>query len=120
MQFQEYIPGTDYRVHVVGQRVFASEIETSSTDYRYVEKNQFRNIRPVEFSPDLQEKCITLTKGLELVFAGIDLRRSLDGSYVCFEVNTSPAFLFYESQTGQRIGQAVADLLFQGQEVRSL
>ncbi len=119
VQFQEYIPGIDFRVHVVGSRVFASQIETSSTDYRYVEKNHFRNIRAVELSSELQEKCVALTKGLGLVLAGIDLRRTFDGDYVCFEVNTSPAFMFYESQTGQRIGAAVAELLFQGQCVES-
>ncbi len=114
VQFQEFIPGIDFRVHVVGRRVFASQIETSSTDYRYVDTDGFRRIRAVEFSPELQEQCVALTEGLGLVLAGIDLRRTMDGQYYCFEVNTSPAFTFYEGQTGQRIGEAVAELLYKG------
>lgn len=114
VQFQEYISGIDFRVHVVGKRVFASEIETSSTDYRYVETDGFRRIRAADLTLELQDKCVALTERLGLVLAGIDLRRTLDGEYYCFEVNTSPAFNFYESQTGQRIGEAVAELLYRG------
>lgn len=33
-QFQEFVPGDDYRVHVVGSRVFATRITSSATDYR--------------------------------------------------------------------------------------
>ena len=114
VQFQKYIPGIDIRVHVVGKRVFASQIETSATDYRYSEAESFRAIRGIELPVDLQEKCVTLTEGLGLSLAGIDLRRTLEGEYYCFEVNTSPAFNFYEDQTGQRIGDALADLLCRG------
>lgn len=114
VQFQEYIPGIDIRVHVVGTRVFASQIETRSTDYRYTDQESFRTIRAVDLPMDLQEKCVTLTEGLGLRLAGIDLRRTLDGEYLCFEVNTSPAFPFYEKQTGQRIGEALVDMLCRG------
>lgn len=114
VQFQEYIPGIDFRVHVVGRRVFASQVETSSTDYRYVETDGFRRIRAADLPSELEEKCVALAEGLGLVLAGIDLRRTMDGDYYCFEVNTSPAFCFYESQTGQRIGEAVAELLYRG------
>ena len=34
-QFQEWIPGTDVRVHIIGRRVFATEISTEALDYRY-------------------------------------------------------------------------------------
>lgn len=114
VQFQEYIPGIDLRVHVVGKRIFASQIETSSTDYRYTQAESFRSIRPVELSLDLQERCLALVEGLGLFLAGVDLRRTLDGDYYCFEVNTSPAFTFYEQQTGQRIGDALVDMLCRG------
>jgi glutathione synthase/RimK-type ligase-like ATP-grasp enzyme len=47
-----------------------------------------------------------------LPFAGIDLRRrGGDGAWVCFEVNPSPGFSFYESRTGQPIARAVARYL---------
>ena len=114
VQFQEYIPGVDLRVHVVGNRVFASQIETTSMDYRYTDEQSFRTIRAVELPMGLQEQCIGLARGLGLALAGIDLRRTVQGEYYCFEVNTSPAFTFYEEHTGQRIGDALVDMLCRG------
>ena len=46
--------------------------------------------------------------GSSLPLAGIDLRRTPDGRYVCFEVNPSPAFSFYERRTGLPIAHAIA------------
>jgi len=46
-----------------------------------------------------------------LGFAGIDLRRTPDGELICFEVNPSPAFSYYEAQTGQPIAEALAAYL---------
>lgn len=46
-----------------------------------------------------------------LLLAGIALRRTPEGGWVCFEVNPSPGFSFYEEATGQPIAAAVADLL---------
>lgn len=40
--------------------------------------------------------------------AGIDLRRTHDGTWYCFEVNSSPGFSDFEEATGQPIAEAVA------------
>jgi D-alanine-D-alanine ligase-like ATP-grasp enzyme len=54
-----------------------------------------------------------------LLLAGIDLRRTDDGEWCCFEVNPSPGFSFYEDHTGQPIAAAVAELLVAGGRRRS-
>lgn len=41
-------------------------------------------------------------------------RRTPEGDWYCFEVNPSPAFTYYESRSGQPIGNAVARLLAVG------
>ena len=51
---------------------------------------------------------------LGLHVAGIDLRRTDDGRWVCFEVNPSPGFTFYQEETGQPIAEAIARLLAAG------
>jgi hypothetical protein len=40
---------------------------------------------------------------VELAFSGIDLRRSDDGTWFCFEVNPSPGFPYFERSGSQRI-----------------
>jgi glutathione synthase/RimK-type ligase-like ATP-grasp enzyme len=48
-----------------------------------------------------------------LLVSGIDLRVTGKGEWVCFEVNPSPGFTFYEAD-GQPIAAAIADLLLAG------
>lgn len=110
-QFQQYIPGNDIRVHRVGGRLFATEIVASADDYRYVPVNGERTMRPFELPADLAARCLSLANALEMDICGIDLRRTPDGEYYCFEANPIPGYLFYEQYTGQRIGDAIASWL---------
>jgi hypothetical protein len=112
-QFQQYIPGIDYRVHVVGDEVFASEIVSCVADYRYGGDGQV-TMHPFELPRDVADRCVRLAAEIGLVVAGIDLRRNPDGEWYCFEVNPAPAFSFYEDRTGQPIGNAIARLLAAG------
>ena len=115
VQLQEMIPGADLRIHTVGDRLFATEVRSDGADYRYAEReDKQRTMRAVELESGLQTRCLNLAKGLGLSLSGIDLRRTPDGAYYCFEVNTSPGFTFFENYTGQRIGDALADLLCAG------
>ena len=113
-QFQAFVEGTNVRVHTVGDKVFATAIDTEATDYRYAHRQSgdHADLRPVELSDRVAEMCVNLAAGLGLAFAGIDLKITPDHSGVyCFEVNPSPAFSYYESQTEQPISRAVADYL---------
>ena len=109
VQFQALVPGVDMRVHVVGQDVFATEIVSDVTDYRYATKmGGTTTLRAAEIPADLAERCVALTAGLGLRFSGIDLRIGPDGSATCFEVNPSPAYSYYEANTGQPIAASLA------------
>jgi D-alanine-D-alanine ligase-like ATP-grasp enzyme len=55
---------------------------------------------------------------MRLHVAGIDLRRTPDGEWYCFEVNPSPAFLYYETATGLPIAAAIARILAAGEQAR--
>jgi glutathione synthase/RimK-type ligase-like ATP-grasp enzyme len=111
-QFQEYVAGRDYRVHVVGDEVFATEIVSEADDYRYGGRQGFDvELKAYALPDDCAQKCRALAASLALPVAGIDLRRTAEGAWYCFEVNPSPAFSFYESATHQPIAEAIAALL---------
>jgi hypothetical protein len=111
-QFQAYIPGTDYRVHVVGDECFCCEISSTADDYRYAaDAGAGVHVRACRLPEDVLERCRSVTRASELHFAGIDLRRTPAGAWYCFEVNPSPAFSFFENASGQPIADAVARLL---------
>lgn len=109
-QFQEHIPGVDHRVHVVGQAVFACEVQCDADDYRYADGHP-RTLRECPLPSNIGERCIASAAALRLPVCGIDLRRTREGRWYCFEVNPSPAFTFYESATKQPISAAIARLL---------
>jgi hypothetical protein len=111
-QFQAYVAGTDYRVHVVGERVFACEIVSAACDYRYAASQGMEAVlRCTTLPPALAERCQALASALALPVAGIDLRHGADEHWYCFEVNPSPAFTYYQDATGQPIDEAIAELL---------
>jgi glutathione synthase/RimK-type ligase-like ATP-grasp enzyme len=107
-QFQVFVPGTDVRVHVVGDRLFPVEVSSAATDYRYPGEHEVtRTI--TELPDDIAQRCRDAARGLGLPLAGIDLRRTDDGDWYCFEVNPAPAFPYYDLDGG--IARAVAELL---------
>ncbi|MFJ9783087.1 RimK family alpha-L-glutamate ligase [Amycolatopsis sp. NPDC101161] len=111
--FQKHVPGTDVRVHVVGAELFASEVRSDADDYRYARAQGHPPAVLTEtgLPPDVAARCLDLSKRLRLPVAGIDLRRTPDGEWYCFEVNPSPGFTYYETNTGQPIAAAIAGLL---------
>lgn len=111
-QFQVYVPGVDIRVHVVGQKVFATEVRSEAVDYRYAGRDGSSvAMWPVELPADIAAACIELTAALRLKLSGIDLKRTPDGEWYCFEVNPSPAYSFFEELGGQPIAAALVALL---------
>ena len=117
-QFQQYVRGMDVRVHVVGEEVFATEIRSNACDYRYASLGGHDvALAAVAVDRDVADRCRAMAAGMRLAVAGIDLRHTPDDRWVCFEVNPSPAFVYYEEATGQPIAHAVAELLVRGDEM---
>ena len=111
-QFQEHIAGEDVRVHVVDDAVFATCARSRADDYRYASlADAALELAVAEIPAAIADRCRAVSRALGLPVAGIDLRHTPDDRWVCFEVNPSPAFTFYEHATGQPIGAAIARLL---------
>jgi glutathione synthase/RimK-type ligase-like ATP-grasp enzyme len=107
VQFQEYVPGVDVRVHVVGEDVFATCVESGAIDYRYDDSGNSK-MSAITLPDEVCDVCVKLTARLGLELSGIDLRYAEDGRIICFEVNPSPAYSVYEAATGQPIAAAIA------------
>jgi glutathione synthase/RimK-type ligase-like ATP-grasp enzyme len=115
-QFQEYIEGDNVRVHTIGKKIFATKVVSAAVDYRYAsQEGQVLRMESYDLPNDIGEKCMNLTKSLGLVLAGIDLKVTPENDYFCFEVNPSPAFLYYELYTHQPISAAIANELMDRQ-----
>jgi glutathione synthase/RimK-type ligase-like ATP-grasp enzyme len=116
-QFQAYVPGEDVRVHVVGDATFACVIESGAMDYRYAQRQGCEaRLSPLELPRRVSSRCVALARRLHLPFCGIDLRRTPDGRWVCFEVNPMPAYTYFENESGLPISRALINLLSNGLE----
>lgn len=115
VQFQRWIDGGDVRVHVVGDRWFATAIDAAADDYRYASRHGADvAMAPLEIPIELGTRLVGLTQRLGLLVSGIDLRVTDNDEWFCLEVNPSPGFTFYEDATGQPVAEAIADLLARG------
>jgi glutathione synthase/RimK-type ligase-like ATP-grasp enzyme len=115
VQLQRWVDGLDVRVHVVGDRWFATVIESHVDDYRYAAREgEEVSMAPYEIPAALGDRLVALTRRMGLLVSGVDLRLTSNGTWYCFEVNPSPGFTFYEDGTGQPIAEAIAALLMLG------
>ncbi|MGM9474516.1 MvdC/MvdD family ATP grasp protein [Pseudarthrobacter sp. YS3] len=112
--FQQRIDAvSDLRVTVVGNEVFAVEIDKQSDlyphDYRMsMESAEFR---PVQLPEMWVAHLRRLMAELGLVYGAVDLMRLPDGRLVFLEVNPSGEWLFVSDRSGQPITEAMASLL---------
>lgn len=107
VQFQEYVNGTEVRVHVVGTQTYATSIVSDAVDYRY-DRSGGVDMKAVDLPQEISTRCVSLAARLGLELAGIDLCFTHDGRVICYEVNPSPAYIVYEEITGQPISDAIA------------
>jgi glutathione synthase/RimK-type ligase-like ATP-grasp enzyme len=112
-QLQRFVAGVEYRVHAMGERLFAHRIRSDAVDYRY---GGF-TLEPADLPDDVADRCRALTVALGLELAGIDLRFGQDGRWYCWEVNTSPAYSCFDTGDGA-IATALAEHLSQVGEPR--
>jgi glutathione synthase/RimK-type ligase-like ATP-grasp enzyme len=118
-QLQERISGVDVRVHVVGEEFFACEVRCEAVDYRYAHlTGHTTELSRCQLPDDCAERCVALARETQLPLAGIDLRRTKEGEWYCFEINPSPAFTYYQQATGAPIDAAIAKLLATPQHIR--
>ena len=113
VQFQERVRGRDVRVHVVGERALAAIVSSDAVDYRYSRSQTGTDARlePYPLDDELAARCVALATDLGLPFAGVDLKLADDGRVVCFEVNPSPGYSWYEQAAGLPISDALAGWL---------
>lgn len=113
--FQQRLGGTNVRVHVVGDEVFATEIDSAALDYRYAGRSgETSRLRATRLDTATEALCRRATRELGLHFAGLDLMLTDDGRVCCFEANPSPGYSWFQNATGQDIAGALARLLAHG------
>lgn len=118
--FQQYIQKScEYRVTVVGNRVFSCRIssqerEETSTDFRrlvLLERAQMPTHAEASLPAEVEASILKLMKRLDLVFGCVDLICTPDNRFVFLEVNPSGQWQWVERLTGMPISRTLAEVL---------
>lgn len=117
--FQERIsPKTDYRVTVLGERVFAARIEYKAReefiDWRTVDDDIA--FIPCSLPTDVETRCINFVRDAGLCFGAIDLVECDDGFFF-IEINPNGEWGWLQKPVGLPIAEGLCDLLINHDEM---
>ncbi|HEU4655716.1 MAG TPA: hypothetical protein VFS47_17130 [Steroidobacteraceae bacterium] len=113
---QAYVPKrVEIRVTVVGEKVFAAEIHSQSTnrtrfDWRRYDLGSTPH-KPHQLPREIVQRCVDLVKQSRLTYGTIDLILTPDDRYVFLELNSAGEYGWIEQLTGLPISDAIADFL---------
>jgi glutathione synthase/RimK-type ligase-like ATP-grasp enzyme len=106
---------SELRITVVGEKVFAVEIDSQSNakgrdDMHRCQLSDLPK-REINLENKIRNRCVKLTNILGLKYAAIDLVVSKDDHLYFLEVNPTGDWLWIESETGIQITDALVDLI---------
>lgn len=87
---QEYIPGTNVRSYVIGDRIYSAKIHSSEVDFR---SDFDTELEGIEIPGSVKAQCLAVTQGFGMEWTAIDWRLSPAGEYIFLEANFSPMFI---------------------------
>lgn len=125
--FQEYLAKlSEFRVYVIGARVFPFEILSQSDDRTKVDWRNYPlkegpmgaeidydrwRCRAATLPAITERLCLELARALGLRYTAIDIVKTTEGRYIFLEANYGGAFYFIEKVTSTPLSVAIADLL---------
>lgn len=112
--FQEFIPGIDYRVTVIGDQIFPAAIDAREGSYPVDFRINTTGVRitEAELPGNITQHITTLMRRLNLSYGAIDFRLHEEtGEFYFLEINPAGQWLFVEDQTQQPIAETLARFL---------
>jgi len=104
----------DIRVTVVGEKAFPTLIHSQENPETLVDWRRGEKIlehTKINLPSNILDKCINLTKRLNLKFGAIDLILDRHGEYIFLEINPNGQWAWIEKQTGYQISDEITNLL---------
>lgn len=111
--FQKYVNKEyEIRVTVVGEKVFSAKINSQiSNDTKIDWRKEKMPFEKYDLPKDIQDKCILITKKLQLSFGAIDIIKSTKGEYVFLEINPNGQWAWLETDLGLKISDEIINYL---------
>lgn len=105
----------DVRVTVIGDSVFSVAIHSqhhseTQVDWRSGTRLDLRH-EPIELPDEIVEKCLSLTRALDLRYGAIDLIADVEGQHWFLEINPNGQWAWIERRTGLPLAAAIVNEL---------
>ena len=104
---QEFIPGTNVRTYIIGEKLFNITLESSNVDFR---EDLTTKIYKTPLPHNMRELATTISRKFGLRWAAIDWRFD-NKDYYFLEINPSPMFTTLEKKAAIPISDALTDLM---------
>jgi glutathione synthase/RimK-type ligase-like ATP-grasp enzyme len=111
--FQEYISKEyEIRVTVVGNKVFSAKVNSQSTDETKIDwRKEKIPFEKYDLPKSVSNKCVEITKTLNLSFGAIDLIKNQQGDYVFLEINPNGQWAWLETEAELKISDEIINFL---------
>lgn len=102
----------EIRVTVVGDKVFSAKINSQATNETKIDwRKEKIPFEKYELPKDISDKCIAITKRLNLSFGAIDIIRNQEGEYVFLEINPNGQWAWLEMDVELKISDEIINFL---------
>ncbi len=104
----------DVRVTMVGEKAFATLIDSQSIDETRTDWRRGEHIlthKKIELPDIIVRKCVNLLQKLNLKFGAIDFILDENGNYIFLEINPNGQWAWIEKNTGYEISNEIVNLL---------
>ena len=114
--WQEFIPkAKEWRVTVVGMKVFAVAIYTTNEARNDWRKHQFKRdavtFKTEKLPQDIEEKCLAMLQSMNLKYGAFDFIEGTNGIFTFLEVNLNGQYQWLVDELELPIAKAVSDEL---------
>ncbi|MDI7174870.1 MvdC/MvdD family ATP grasp protein [Leptospira santarosai] len=104
----------DIRVTIVGEMIFAAQIDSQTNDVSKIDWRASKEILPhvqIQLPTLIKEYCLNLMKHFELNFSAIDLILDENNNYVFLEINPNGQWAWIEQLLNYPISLSIANYL---------
>jgi ribosomal protein S6--L-glutamate ligase len=103
---QEFVPSESYRVTTIGGKIVQTAIKKAKGWKKTGVHLQDKNVESFKVDKELEKIIKKLTKAFKVSICGVDLLKK-DGKWLVLEINSQPAFDFFEKERKKIIGEVL-------------
>lgn len=107
--FQNYIDKEyELRITVVGDKVFSAKVDSQKHNETKIDwRKQKLPFEKYSLSKELSDKCVELTRKLNLSFGAIDLIKTSNGEFVFLEINPNGQWAWLDMEADLNISDEI-------------